>query len=157
MALPAPEVLRQAMQLALDEARLALATEDVPIGAVVIDADGNVVGRGRNQREATGDPMAHAEVVALQDAARHLGNWNLAGTTLIVTLEPCLMCAGAILAARVETVAFGAWDQKAGAAGSVYDVLRDLRLPYRVEVYSGIEEEACARLLTEFFSAEHRR
>jgi tRNA(adenine34) deaminase len=157
MALPAPEVLRQAMQLALDEARLALATEDVPIGAVVIDADGNVVGRGRNQREATGDPMAHAEVVALQDAARHLGNWNLAGTTLIVTLEPCLMCAGAILAARVETVAFGAWDQKAGAAGSVYDVLRDRRLPYRVEVYSGIEEEACARLLTEFFSAEHRR
>ena len=157
MALPAPEVLRQAMQLALDEARLALATEDVPIGAVVIDADGNVVGRGRNQREATGDPMAHAEVVALQDAARHLGNWNLAGTTLIVTLEPCLMCAGAILAARVETVAFGAWDEKAGAAGSVYDVLRDRRLPYRVEVYSGIEERACARLLTEFFSAEHRR
>lgn len=157
MALPAPEVLRQAMQLALDEARLALATEDVPIGAVVIDADGKVVGRGRNQREATGDPMAHAEVVALQDAARHLGNWNLAGATLIVTLEPCLMCAGAILAARVETVAFGAWDQKAGAAGSVYDVLRDRRLPYRVEVYSGIEEEACARLLTEFFSAEHRR
>lgn len=157
MALPAPEVLRQAMQLALGEARLALATEDVPIGAVVIDADGEVVGRGRNQREATGDPMAHAEVVALQDAARHLGDWNLAGTTLIVTLEPCLMCAGAILAARVETVAFGAWDQKAGAAGSVYDVLRDRRLPYRVEVYSGIEEEACARLLTEFFSAEHRR
>ena len=151
MSLPAPEGLHAAMALALAEARSALATDDVPIGAVVIDASGVVLGRGRNEREATGDPLAHAEVVALRAAAATTGDWNLSGLTLVVTLEPCVMCAGAILASRIDTVAFGAWDEKAGAVGSVYDLLRDRRLPHRVEVFTGIEADACARLLTDFF------
>ncbi|MBQ9916314.1 MAG: tRNA adenosine(34) deaminase TadA [Microbacterium sp.] len=139
------------MQRALALATEASTHEDVPVGAVVIDADGRVIGEGRNLREATNDPTAHAEVVALRAAAAHAGTWHLAGCTLVVTLEPCVMCAGAILQARVPRVVFGSWDAKAGAAGSLYDVLRDRRLPHRVEVVGGVDETAASALLREFF------
>lgn len=151
-ALPAGDVLSAWMRDALAEARAAAEVSgDVPVGAIVLDAEGAVIGVGRNERERRQDPTAHAEVVALQQAAATLGDWHLTGATLVVTLEPCVMCAGAILAARVPRVVFGAWDDKAGAAGSVYDVLRDRRLNHRVEVVSGIEAEACSALLTAFF------
>ncbi|GAA4995100.1 tRNA adenosine(34) deaminase TadA [Yinghuangia aomiensis] len=139
------------MRLALDEAALAPATGDVPIGCVVLDRDGAVVGRGRNEREAHGDPTAHAEIVALREAAKAVGEWRLSGCTLVVTLEPCTMCAGAIVLSRVDRVVFGAWDEKAGAAGSLRDVLRDRRLNHRPEVISGVLENACAEVLTAFF------
>lgn len=139
------------MDLALAEARATDHTHDVPVGAVVIDEHGNVIGRGRNRREQSGDPTAHAEVLALRDAAEHLGSWRLHDVTLVVTLEPCAMCAGTILAARVPRLVFGAWDEKAGAVGSVYDLLRDRRLPHRVEVSAGIRSAECAELLTAFF------
>jgi tRNA(adenine34) deaminase len=139
------------MDLALAEARATEHTHDVPVGAVVIDEHGNVIGRGRNRREESGDPTAHAEVLALRDAAENLGSWRLDDVTLIVTLEPCAMCAGTILAARVPRLVFGAWDEKAGAVGSVYDLLRDRRLPHRVEVSAGIRSAECAELLTAFF------
>src|SRR6478736_296962 len=140
------------------ERALALAAEagaggDVPVGAVVTDAAGMIVGEGRNLREATGDPTAHAEVIALRAAAASVGSWNLAGCTLVVTLEPCLMCAGALLQARVSRLVFGAWDDKAGAAGSVYDVVRDRRLPYRAEVVAGVRADAASALLQEFFAS----
>ncbi|MFZ4505095.1 MAG: nucleoside deaminase [Microbacteriaceae bacterium] len=140
------------MTVALGEAVRALETGDVPVGAIVVDAEGAVVGSGRNEREATGDPTAHAEIVALRDAATNAGSWNLSGHTLVVTLEPCVMCAGAILNSRIERVVFGAWDDKAGAAGSVFDLLRDRSLPIRVdEVVGGVLGEECAALLTGFF------
>ncbi|MBG6212435.1 MAG: tRNA adenosine(34) deaminase TadA [Cryobacterium sp.] len=145
------------MLLALTEARAALASDDVPVGAVIVDAAGQVIGRGRNERELHQDPTLHAEVVAIREAAAHTDDWHLIGCTLVVTLEPCVMCAGAILAARVPTVVFGAWDEKAGAAGSVYDVLRDRRLNHRVEVFAGVDEKACALLLREFFENPARR
>lgn len=137
---------------------LALAAEageagDVPVGAVVLDAGGAVVGEGRNLREASGDPTAHAEIVALRQAAASLGSWHLGDCTLVVTLEPCLMCAGAILQARIGRLVFGAWDEKAGAAGSMYDVLRDRRLPYRTEVVGGVQADAASALLAGFFEA----
>ncbi|WP_442853066.1 tRNA adenosine(34) deaminase TadA [Arthrobacter sp. 35W] len=144
------------MGMALDAARGALATADVPIGAVVIGPDGAVLGTGRNEREAHGDPTAHAEVVAIREAAAALGEWRLADCTLVVTLEPCTMCAGAIVLARVPRVVFGAWDEKAGAAGSVFDVLRERRLNHWVEVYPGVREDECAALLKDFF-AGHRQ
>ncbi|WAB82724.1 nucleoside deaminase [Microcella daejeonensis] len=141
------------MREALDEARAALATADVPVGAVVLDPEGAVIGRGRNAREAEGDPTAHAEVLALRDAAAQHGGWNLEGCTLVVTLEPCVMCAGAILSARASRVVFGAYDDKAGAAGGALDLLRERRLPLRVaEVVGGVLEEECASLLTAFFA-----
>ncbi|OIH93131.1 MULTISPECIES: nucleoside deaminase [unclassified Curtobacterium] len=143
------------MQRALDEARACLATGDVPVGAVVLDRDGAVVATGRNEREALQDPTAHAEVLALRAAARATGDWRLSDHTLVVTLEPCVMCAGAILAARVPRVVFGAWDPKAGASGSVYDVARDRRLPHRSEVVGGVLEAECAGVLDAFF-AERR-
>lgn len=139
------------MELALAEARATEHTNDVPVGAVVVDEHGTVIGRGRNRREETGDPTAHAEVLALRDAAAHRGSWRLDDVTLIVTLEPCAMCAGTILAARVPRLVYGAWDEKAGAVGSVYDLLRDRRLPHRVEVTAGIRSAECAELLTAFF------
>ncbi|WP_233197251.1 MULTISPECIES: tRNA adenosine(34) deaminase TadA [unclassified Cryobacterium] len=145
------------MLLALSEARAALSSDDVPVGAVVIDAAGVVIGRGRNERELHQDPTLHAEVVAIRQAAAHTGDWHLTGATLIVTLEPCVMCAGAILAARVPTVVFGAWDAKAGAAGSVYDVLRDRRLNHRVEVFAGVNDAECGEVLREFFENPARR
>ena len=137
---------------------LALAAEagaggDVPVGAVVTDAAGTVIGEGRNLRELTHDPLAHAEVVAMREAAASVGSWNLEGCTLVVTLEPCLMCAGALLQARLSRLVFGAWDDKAGAAGSVYDVVRDRRLPYRAEVVAGVRADAASALLQEFFAA----
>jgi tRNA(adenine34) deaminase len=116
-----------------------------------------VIGRGRNERELHQDPTLHAEVVAIREAAAAAGDWHLTGCTLVVTLEPCVMCAGAIVAARLPTVVFGAWDEKAGAAGSLYDVLRDRRLNHRVEVYAGVEEADCGRLLREFFEDPRRR
>ncbi|MEO8907227.1 MAG: tRNA adenosine(34) deaminase TadA [Microbacteriaceae bacterium] len=141
------------MLRAIEDARLAVNTGDVPVAALVLDAAGRVIGSGRNEREKLQDPTAHAEIVALRAAARATGDWQLIGTTLVVTLEPCVMCAGAILSARVARVLFGAWDEKAGAAGSVYDVLRDRRLNHRVEVIAGVEADACANLLEEFFAA----
>jgi tRNA(adenine34) deaminase len=142
-----------AMDEALRLARVALESNDVPVGAVVLSPDGVIVGRGRNERELTGDPTAHAEVVALRDAARATGKWNLSDHTLVVTLEPCVMCAGAILNSRISKVIFGAWDDKAGAAGSVTDLLRTRTLPARVgEVVGGVRADECSALLTEFFS-----
>ncbi|GAA3765539.1 tRNA adenosine(34) deaminase TadA [Microbacterium kribbense] len=139
------------MDRALTLAGQAQRAGDVPVGAVVLDAAGRQVAEGRNERTETGDPTAHAEIVALRKAAAAIGSWNLTGHTLVVTLEPCVMCAGAVLQARVSRVVFGAWDEKAGAAGSVYDVLRDRRLPYRCEVVAGVREDAAAELLREFF------
>jgi len=141
----------QLMRDAIADARLALATDDVPVSAFVLDAAGNRIGSGRNERELHHDPTAHAEVLAIRQAAAALGDKHLLGTTLVVTLEPCVMCAGAILNARIPRVVFGAWDEKAGAVGSVHDLLRDRRLNHRVEVFAGVEAEACAELLLEFF------
>jgi tRNA(adenine34) deaminase len=143
------------MRAALDEARAALATGDVPIGAVVLAPDGTPVARGRNVREAESDPTGHAEVVALREAARARGEWRLDGHTLVVTLEPCTMCAGAAVLSRVERVVFGAWDPKAGAVGSLWDVVRDRRLNHRPEVVAGVLADESAALLEEFF-AQHR-
>ena len=143
------------MRLALDEARAAVATGDVPIGAVVLDPAGDVVARGRNVREAEGDPTGHAEVVALRAAARALGEWRLSGCTLVVTLEPCTMCAGAAVLSRVERVVFGAYDAKAGAVGSLWDVVRDRRLNHRPEVVAGVLADESTELLDGFFRA-HR-
>lgn len=143
------------MHQAIDQAKLALASDDVPIGAVVVDVTGQVIGRGYNRREADADPTAHAEVIAIRQAAEQLGSWRLEGCTLVVTLEPCLMCAGAILLARLPTVVMGAWEEKTGAAGSVYDVLRDRKVNHWVEVYPGVLESECAELLTTFFR-KHR-
>ncbi|MER5473689.1 tRNA adenosine(34) deaminase TadA [Streptomyces sp. NPDC002935] len=140
------------MRLALDEARLAVQGGDVPVGAVVLSPDGTtVLAAGHNEREATGDPTAHAEVLALRRAAARLGEWRLSGCTLVVTLEPCTMCAGALVQSRVERVVYGARDEKAGATGSVWDVVRDRRLNHRPEVIEGVLAEESAALLTDFF------
>ena len=151
MEQPAGRPYVAAMERALEEARACLVTGDVPVGAVVLDEHGVVVATGRNEREATQDPTAHAEVLALRAAAAATGDWHLDRHTLVVTLEPCPMCAGAVLAARVPRVVFGAWDPKAGASGSVYDIARDRRLPHRTEVVAGVLEEQCAALLDDFF------
>lgn len=145
-----------AMGLALTEAAACLATGDVPVGAVVLGPDGDVVGAGRNRREADRDPTAHAEVLALRAAATTLGRWRLDDCTLVVTLEPCVMCAGATVLARVPRLVLGAWDPKAGACGSQWDVVRDSRLNHRVEVVGGVRELECSAVLREFF-AGHRR
>lgn len=140
------------MSLALSAAERALDSGDVPIGAVVVGPDGVIVGTGRNEREATHDPTAHAEVVAIRRAAEALNSWRLDDCTLVVTLEPCAMCAGAIVLARVPRVVFGAWDPKAGAAGSVFEVLREPRLNHWVEVFPDVRANECSRLLTDFFA-----
>ncbi|WP_136057073.1 tRNA adenosine(34) deaminase TadA [Microbacterium sp. K24] len=140
-----------AMRRALALAAEASAAAEIPVGAVVLDPEGRIIAEGRNNREETHDPTGHAEIDALRDAAASVGSWNLQGHTLVVTLEPCLMCAGAILQARISRVVFGAWDDKAGAAGSQYDVLRDRRLPYRAEVVGGLEADAATALLRDFF------
>ncbi len=142
----------RAMRAALAEARLAPATGDVPVGAVVVGPGGQVLGRGRNAREATGDPTAHAEVLALREAAAALGRWRLDDCTLVATLEPCAMCAGALVLARVPRLVLGAWDPKAGACGSVHDLVRDRRLNHRVEVVGGVLEDECGELLRAFFA-----
>ena len=140
------------MREALIVAKSALSTGDVPVGAIVVNKDGVIVGKGFNEREANNDPTAHAEVVAIRNAATRLQNSRLDGCTLIVNLEPCAMCAGAIAQSRISKLIFGAWDEKAGAVGSVWDVLRDPRSIFKVEVTSGVLEDECAGLLKEFFS-----
>ncbi|NJP99149.1 tRNA adenosine(34) deaminase TadA [Streptomyces zingiberis] len=157
---PAPDPVRdrwrEPMRLALSEAVRAPRTGDVPVGAVVLGPDGAVLGRGRNEREAVGDPTAHAEVLALREAARARGEWRLTGCTLVVTLEPCTMCAGAAVLARVDRIVIGAADAKAGAAGSLWDVVRDRRLNHRPEVIHGVLAEECAAPLTRFFRSGRR-
>lgn len=145
--------LAVAMRAALDEARLADSAGDVPIGAVVIDGDGAVVGRGHNQRELKVDPTAHAEVVAIREAAAARKSWRLDGLTLVVTLEPCTMCAGAAVLARLDRLVYGAADPKAGAVGSLWDVVRDRRLNHRPEVVSGVLADECGALLADWFAA----
>ncbi|MGO2861789.1 MAG: nucleoside deaminase [Brevibacterium sp.] len=142
------------MDLALAEAVLAPAHDDVPVGAVVIDAAGRVIGRGHNRREVDRDPVGHAELIALRSAAEALGRWRLEDATLVVTLEPCAMCAGAIVGARVARVVYGAFDEKAGAAGSVWDLLRDRAALHHPEVVSGVRADDCRALLGEFFAAK---
>ena len=142
------------MRRALAVAEHAQAGGDVPIGAVVLDSRGEVVAEGYNRREVDADPTAHAEVLALRAAAREVGQWRLEGCTLVVTLEPCTMCAGALVLARVDRVVFGAFDPKAGAVGSLWDVVRDPRLNHRPEVVAGVLAEDCARVLRDFFEAQ---
>lgn len=156
MSLPARETDVAAMSRALELADEAAAHGDIPVGAVVTDLAGNIIGEGRNLRERDGDPLAHAELIALRAAASAGNGWNLEHCTLIVTLEPCLMCAGAILQSRIDRVVFGAWDAKAGAAGSVYDVLRDRRLPHRAEVVGGVHDAEASARLRAFFDARRR-
>ncbi|MEY4532475.1 MAG: hypothetical protein RI926_244 [Actinomycetota bacterium] len=151
MAVPTSQERKAQMELALVEARACAHSDDVPVGAVILDGSGEVIATGRNTKERDEDPLGHAEVMAIRAAAQKLGNWRLTDCTLVVTLEPCVMCAGAILAARIPTVVIGAWDEKAGAAGSVFDLLRDRRLNHQVEVISGVLAEECGQLLTEFF------
>lgn len=143
------------MRLAMAEAEAASGHGDVPIGAVLLGPDGNVIARAGNERELTGDPTAHAEVLAIRRAAEQLGEWRLEGCTLVVTLEPCTMCAGAIVAARIGRLVFGAFDEKAGAVASLWDVVRDPRLNHRPIVTSGILSDECGELLQRFF-AERR-
>jgi tRNA(adenine34) deaminase len=142
------------MGLALAEADLALAHGDVPIGALVLDASGAVVAAAHNERELAADPTAHAEVLALRRAAEVLGSWHLDGCTLVVTLEPCTMCAGALVLARVARLVFGAFDEKAGAVASLWDVVRDPRLNHRVEVVGGIMADQCGQPVREFFASQ---
>ncbi|MFG1998314.1 tRNA adenosine(34) deaminase TadA [Spirillospora sp. NPDC048911] len=144
-----------AMRQALAEARLAYEADEVPVGALVLDVSGTTIGRGHNDRERTGDPTGHAEMIALREAASALGTWRLSGCTLVVTLEPCTMCAGASVQARVDRIVYGAIDLKAGAVGSLWDVVRDRRLNHRPEVFAGVLADECGALLTEFFV--HRR
>lgn len=140
------------MRQALEVARGATATDDVPVGAIVLDSNGKVIGVGSNRREVDNDPVAHAEIVAMRQAAMKLSSWRLDGCTVVVTLEPCAMCAGAIAQSRVSRLIFGAWDEKAGAVGSIWELLRDPRAPHRTEVVSGILEEECKELLKDFFN-----
>lgn len=146
------ELQIQWMNAALNLARECLSTGDVPVGAIVIDASGQTIGIGRNQREELNNPLAHAEMQALQDAARNLGNWRLDDCTLVVTLEPCTMCAGAIVNSRIKQVVFGADEPKTGAVGSLFDVIRDRRLTHQPEVVSGVLADESAELLRKFFS-----
>ena len=139
------------MREALALAAMAAGEDDVPVGAVVLDAAGTVIGTGRNTRERDADPTGHAEIVAMREAAAAIGEWRLEGCTLVVTLEPCTMCAGALVAARVERLVFGAFDEKAGAVGSLWDVVRDRRLNHRPEVVSGVLADESAELLRDFF------
>ncbi|CAB4634519.1 unannotated protein [freshwater metagenome] len=142
----------QAMDLALGQAKLS--GKDVPVGAVILDPSGLLVASAHNERELTGDPTAHAELLAIQRVGKAKGDWRLEDLTLVVTLEPCVMCAGAIIAARIPRVVFGAFDERVGAAGSRYDLLRDSRLGSPVEVIAGIMEKECSQLLKDFFEAK---
>ena len=142
------------MRQALDLASHAASQGDVPVGAIVLNPEGEVVGRGFNNREVVGDPFGHAEIVALRQAAEVAGSWRLDDHTLVVTLEPCTMCAGAAVQSRIASLVFGAFDAKAGAVGSLWDVIRDRRLPHRMEVTSGVLADECATLLSDFFKAQ---
>ena len=143
------------MGQALGVASRALASGDVPVGAMVVSPEGEVLGVGHNLREANGDPTAHAEMVAIRSAASVLDQWRLENCTLVVTLEPCVMCAGALMLSRIDRLVLGAWDAKSGACGSVWDVVRDRRATHRVEVIGGIREQECSQILLDFF-AGHR-
>ncbi|WP_061291428.1 tRNA adenosine(34) deaminase TadA [Herbidospora cretacea] len=145
------------MGLALLEAAEAGERGEVPVGAVVVDAGGRVLARAGNARESSGDPTAHAEILALRAAASALGEWRLPGCTLVVTLEPCTMCAGAAVLARVDRIVYGAVDEKGGAVGSLWDVVRDRRLNHRPEVIMGVREEECSSLLSAFFAARRQQ
>ena len=140
------------MMLAIDLARDAAADGEVPVGAVVLDNDGQVIGRGRNRREEHADPLAHAEVMAMRQAALALGTWNLSECTMLVTLEPCPMCAGACLQTHIGRIVFGAWDAKLGACGSIWDIPRDPHVGHVPEVVGGVLESECARIMTDFFT-----
>ena len=142
------------MRAALDEARAALDSGDVPIGAVVLGPDGAVIGRGRNVRERDADPTGHAELVAIREASARVGAWRLTGCTLVVTLEPCTMCAGAVVLSRLERLVFGAYDDKAGAVGSLWDVVRDRRLNHRPEVVPGVLADECGQILRDWFTSK---
>ena len=147
--------IEEAMRVAIEHAKIAsVASRDVPVGAVILNANGDLISTGNNQRELLNDPTAHAEIVAIRHAATALGNWRLDGCIIVVTLEPCAMCAGAIAQSRISKVVFGAWDEKAGASGSVWDLLRDPRALHKVEVTSGVLEEECGVMLKEFFSEQ---
>lgn len=148
-----PAVDGQMMRLAMAEAEHAIAHDDVPVGAVVV-RDGEIIASRHNERELTGDPTAHAEVLALRDAAEVVGSWHLTDCTMYVTLEPCLMCGGAALNARVQRIVYGAADMAAGACLSLYNVCDDPRLNHRIDLTSGVEAEACGKLLTDFFAAK---
>ena len=139
------------MRSAIAVAKSALKTADVPVGALIVDSENNIIATGYNEREAHQDPTAHAEIVAIRRAAQKLGTWRLAECKLVVTLEPCAMCAGAIAQSRIEILVFGAWDEKAGAVGSVWDVLRDPRAIHKMEVIGGVLQAECAELLTNYF------
>ena len=139
------------MRSAIAVAKSALKTADVPVGALIVDGENNIIATGYNEREAHQDPTAHAEIVAIRRAAQKLDTWRLDECKLVVTLEPCAMCAGAIAQSRIGTLVFGAWDEKAGAVGSVWDVLRDPRAIHKMEVVGGVLEAECAELLTNFF------
>jgi tRNA(adenine34) deaminase len=152
---PADRLYAVWMGKALDVASEALISGDVPVGALVLSPAGGVIGVGHNLREADGDPTAHAEVVAIRAAAAALGGWRLESCTLVVTLEPCVMCAGALMLARIGRVVLGAWDPKAGACGSVWDLVRDRRATHRVEVIGGVRHQECSQILLDFF-AGHR-
>ncbi|MFC4054491.1 tRNA adenosine(34) deaminase TadA [Actinomadura syzygii] len=145
------------MRSALGEARKALDAGEVPVGAVVLDPSGTIVGAGHNDRERGGDPTAHAEIIAMRAAAEALGTWRLSGCTLVVTLEPCTMCAGACVQARIDRLVYGAVDPKAGAVGSLWDVVRDRRLNHRPEVVAEVLADECGALLTEFFARRRVR
>jgi tRNA(adenine34) deaminase len=141
------------MRAALVEAQIAMdVSDDVPVGAVIVNEQGEIIARGRNERELSGDPTAHAEILAIREAAENLGDWRLNGLTLVVTLEPCVMCAGAIQAARISRVVFGAWDEKVGATGSLYDLVRDKRLGTEIEVIPEILLTETSNQLKEFFA-----
>jgi tRNA(adenine34) deaminase len=142
------------MDQAIEIARQAIATGDIPVGAIVVNKNGEIIGQGSNEREANSDPTAHAEIMAIRSAASRIQNSRLDGCTLIVTLEPCAMCAGAIAQSRISNLIFGAWDEKAGAVGSVWDVIRDPRALHKVNVTAGIRKIECAKLLTDFFEGQ---
>ena len=143
--------MRQAIAEAADSG------DDVPVGALILSADGEVIARGHNEREADSDPTAHAEIVAIRNAAEKIGDWHLTDHTLVVTLEPCAMCAGAIAQSRLETVVFGAWDEKAGAVGSMWDLLRDPRSTFRTEVRAGVLAEECGDLIKSFIQEVRKK
>lgn len=145
------------MKLALEQARLAFGAGEIPIGAVVLDSRGELLAAAHNLRESTADPTAHAEVLALREASTRLGRWRLDDCTLVVTLEPCPMCAGATMMSRIDTLVFGAWNDEYGACGSRWDLVRDPRLPHRVEVLSGVLAEECGTLVREFMDERRDR
>ena len=145
------------MRVALDAARKAVASQDIPVGAAIFNRTGELISVGHNERELQNDPTAHAEIVAIRRAAEKLGDWHLTDHTLVVTLEPCVMCAGAIAQSRLQTLVFGAWDEKAGAAGSMWDLLRDPRSTFRTEVRAGVLAEECGELIKSFIQEVRKK